>query len=79
LHRALEDFEPNPLVIDTDGLRLDPEAVASDVDSLQQLVAEGSTNALYAAVALYRGSLLEGVRIRNSAFQDFVRNEQERV
>jgi len=79
LRRALEEIDPNPLVIDGDGLSLDPRAVESDVASLQQLVAEGSTNALYAAVALYRGPLLEGVRIGDSVFQDFVRNEQERI
>jgi TolB-like protein/DNA-binding winged helix-turn-helix (wHTH) protein len=79
LRRALDDIQPNPLIIDNEGLSLDPEAVESDVASLQQLVAEGSTNALYAAVALYRGPLLEGVRIDDSAFQDFIRNEQERI
>jgi len=79
LRRALGELEPNPLVIDSDGLSLDPEAIQSDVTSLQQLVAEGSTNALYAAITLYRGPLLDGVRIGDSAFQDFVRNEQERI
>jgi len=79
LRRALGELEPNPLVIDSDGLSLDPEAIESDVASLQQLVAEGSTNALYAAITLYRGPLLDGVRIGDSAFQDFVRNEQERI
>jgi len=79
LRRELGRLDPCPLVVDDGGLSLDPKAVESDVDSLQRLVAEGSTNALYAAVALYRGPLLEGVRIGDPAFQEFVRNEQERT
>lgn len=79
LRRALERIEPCPLAVEGETLSLDPEAVETDVASLERLVAQGSTDALYAAVALYRGPVLAGLKVSDAAFEAFLRSEQERI
>ena len=79
VRRALKGIEPCPLVVQGEMLSLDDNAIETDVSSLEQLVAEGSTAALYSAVALYRGQVLEGFRVRDSAFEAFLRSEQGRI
>jgi TolB-like protein/DNA-binding SARP family transcriptional activator/Tfp pilus assembly protein PilF len=79
VRRALERIEPCPLVVKGETLGLDPDAIETDVHTLEQLVAEGSADALSSAVELYRGPVLEGLRVRDSAFEAFVRSEQERI
>ncbi|MEE8534138.1 MAG: BTAD domain-containing putative transcriptional regulator, partial [Alphaproteobacteria bacterium] len=79
LRRALEGTEPSPLIIDGETLALDPAAIEIDISTFERLVAEGSPDALQAAIALYRGELLEGVRVRDPAFEEFLRGEQQRL
>jgi DNA-binding SARP family transcriptional activator len=79
LRRAFHGMEPDPLVVEGDALSLSPHSIEIDVSSLEQLLTEGSTAALQSAVSLYRGPLLEGIRVSDPAFQAFLRDEQERV
>ncbi len=79
LRRVLEGTEPSPLIIDGETLALDPAAIEIDISTFERLVAEGSPDALQAAIALYRGELLEGVRVRDPAFEEFLRSERQRL
>lgn len=79
LRRAVAGLEPCPLVIEGETLALDPAAVDTDVLALERSAADGSADALRTAVALYRGDFLEGIRIRDRVFEEFVRLEQERI
>jgi TolB-like protein/Flp pilus assembly protein TadD len=79
LRRALERFEPCPLIVDGETLALDPAAVETDIITFESLVGEASPQALKSAVTLYRGKLLEGLRVRDPAFENLLRGEQERL
>jgi len=79
LRHAVEGLAPCPLVIEGETLSLDPAAVDTDVLALERSLADGSAEALQAAVTLCRGEFLEGVRVRDRAFQNFQRLEQERI
>ncbi len=47
--------------------------------TFELLAAQRTADALAEAAALYRGDLLEGIDIRETAFEDWLRGEQERL
>jgi TolB-like protein/Flp pilus assembly protein TadD len=79
LRRALNAIEPCPLIIDGDTIALDPTAFEADTVSFKKLLADGSPEALQSAVMLYSGEFLEGVRIRDPAFQAALHSEREQI
>jgi TolB-like protein/Flp pilus assembly protein TadD len=79
LRRALEGLDPCPLVVDGETLALDSAAVDADVLALERSASDDSPDTLRTAVALYRGDFLAGIRIRDRAFEEFLRLEQERI
>jgi len=79
LRRALGGIEPPPLIVEDDELALDPACFEADTFRFEALLTEGSPTALEAAIGLYRGAFLEGVRIRDPAFQTLVRGERQRL
>ena len=79
LRRAVGGLDPCPLLVQGESLALDPATVDTDVLALERYAADGSPDALEAAVALCHGEFLEGVRIRDRAVEEFLRIEQERV
>jgi len=79
LRRALKAVEPCPLIIEGESVALDPLAVEADTLAFERLVADGSPDALEAAIALYRGPLLEGVRVRDPAFENVLAGERQRL
>ena len=50
-----------------------------DVAAFERLLAEGTPDAAEAAIALYRGDLLEDVGIRDPAFEEWLRVERQRL
>src|SRR5262249_55425701 len=64
---------------DPDTVTLPSGAVATDVDTFQRLIARGSSAALSEAVELYRGDLLEGLRVSEVTFDDWLLGHRERV
>ena len=65
------------LFLGTDPLRLNPEAISSDVAEFDAALAVG---ALAEAVALYRGPFLDGFYLGDSpAFEDWVEQERSRL
>ena len=79
LRKALRGIEPDPLCTTGDSVLLDASAVAVDVGQFEDLVAQGTPDALLAAAALYRGDLLQGVRIRDRGFEGFIVPEREHL
>jgi TolB-like protein/DNA-binding SARP family transcriptional activator/Tfp pilus assembly protein PilF len=59
--------------------RLDPAAVTIDVAEFERLVHEGAPQALERAIALYRGDLLDGIGIRDPAFEEWLLVERQRL
>src|SRR5215475_6307015 len=64
---------------DPDTVTLASGAVATDVDTFQRLIARGSSTALAEAVELYRGDLLEGLRVSEVTFDDWLLGHRERL
>ncbi len=77
LRQAFKKIEPPPLIIEGETLTLDPAAVETDVITFRELISQGSPEALRSALALYRGEILEGTRVRDPEFEDFLRGEAE--
>jgi len=79
LRRALPATKPPILVVERDTMALDPAAVEVDVLAFARLAAGGTAKALEQAVALYQGDLLEGVRVTEEPFEDWLRAERARL
>jgi len=76
---ALAGVEPLPLVLDGDSVALDPAAVSTDVASFEQLVSSGSVDDLRQAAKLYEGDLLDGLALRDPAFDEWLSVERARL
>ena len=70
---------PSCLVERRDAVALDAAAVEVDVVTFERLVADGDPGALERAVTLYRGDLLEGLRIAEPAFEEWLMAERHRL
>jgi TolB-like protein/two-component SAPR family response regulator len=79
LRRALKGLEPSALIVDKEVLALDPLAAEIDTLTFASLIEEGSPEALQAAIGLYRGQLLEGVRARDRSIEDVLADERRRL
>jgi DNA-binding SARP family transcriptional activator len=79
LRRALPATKPPTLVADRDTLALDPAAVEVDVQAFERLAAGTTTKDLERASALYQGDLLEGMRVTEEPFEDWLRTERARL
>jgi len=78
LRRDLDGVEPSPLVVADDAVALDPSRVRVDAMEFARLAAGDGVQALREAMALYRGDLLDGLAIRDPAFEEWVARERER-
>jgi TolB-like protein/Flp pilus assembly protein TadD len=79
LRQCLPAAAQSSIVADRSTARLDPAAVAVDVATFEKLAGNGSTTALEQAVALYRGELLDGIGIRDLAFEEWLLVERQRL
>ncbi|HJT15377.1 MAG TPA: BTAD domain-containing putative transcriptional regulator, partial [Dongiaceae bacterium] len=79
LRQCLPAAAQSSIVADRSTARLDPAAVAIDVATFERLAGNGSTTALEQAVALYRGELLDGIGIRDPAFEEWLLVERQRL
>src|SRR5215470_11301385 len=71
LRRAFDPVQSLPLLADRGSICLDRAAVAVDVQTFENLVAEKTPQALASAVSLYRGDLLDGLAIDDPAFDEW--------
>jgi len=79
LRRALPKGDPPLLRTQRDSVWLEPEAVEADVGMLERLVNSGEPEALEQAAELYQGEFLEGLDVRDAAFEEWRRGEHERL
>ena len=79
LRQCLPAAAQSSIVADRSTARLDPAAVAIDVAAFERLAGNGSTTALEQATALYRGELLDGIGIRDPAFEEWLLVERQRL
>src|SRR5262245_44723728 len=76
LRKVLAGAKPSPLSMDGETVALVAETV--DVLEFEALVRDGRPDALRNAMALYRGDLLEGFRVDEPAFEEWLTRERER-
>jgi len=67
------------LVTERDGVTLDGATVEIDVAELRRQAGSGSLAALRAAAALYRGPLLDGLRLREAGFEEWLGQERREL
>ena len=79
LRRCLGGGEEGMLRGDRQSIALDRAAVDVDVLAFERLVRDGTLDALTQAAGLYRGDLLEGIAIRDPAFEDWLLVERQRL
>jgi DNA-binding SARP family transcriptional activator/predicted ATPase len=70
---------PTVLVLEGDGVALNPAWVDVDVLEFERRVAEGTPDALARALTLYRGDLLESPALREAPFEEWLLAERERL
>ncbi|MBI2215865.1 MAG: AAA family ATPase [Candidatus Rokubacteria bacterium] len=70
---------PGAVVCDASTVALDPARVDVDMVRLESLVRAGTPEALAEVAALYRGDLLEGIRVSEPAFEEWLLTERERL
>jgi TolB-like protein/DNA-binding SARP family transcriptional activator/tetratricopeptide (TPR) repeat protein len=79
LRRSLAGIDPPPFVFSGDIISANAAAISTDVARFERLVASGSVADLRLAAELYEGDLLDGVVIRDSAFQEWLTIERNRL
>jgi TolB-like protein/Tfp pilus assembly protein PilF len=78
LSRALAAVEPLPLVKGRDTLALDPQAIEVDAMVFERVAASAAVDDLRRAASLYVGELLDGLALRDAAFEDWLSGERQR-
>jgi DNA-binding SARP family transcriptional activator len=67
------------LSVNGNTVTVDPALVSVDVVTFEQLMVEGTPEALGQAVELYRGDLLEGFSLDEEPFEEWLFHERERL
>ena len=79
LRKSFGSLHPLPVLADRDSLTLDRAEVAVDVQEFEQLFGEGTPDAVARATTLYRGDLLDGLDVRDPAFEEWLLFERQRL
>jgi TolB-like protein/DNA-binding SARP family transcriptional activator len=79
LRQCLQAASRPPIVADRQSVRLDAAAVTIDVATFERLLSDGTPEGLEQAAALYRGDLLDGIGLRDPAFEDWLLIERQRL
>ena len=79
LRKALQTADSSPLRVAGETISLDPDLLEVDVATFESLVDSGAVQNLERAAALYRGALLDGVSVRDRAFESWLSYERERL
>ena len=79
LRRELPERDPPLLITDRDDITLDPSGVVVDVVTMDRLIDDRTKKALEQAADLYGGDLLQGLDVRDPAFDDWRSVEAERL
>src|SRR5262245_12423151 len=76
IRRVLVAHRVRALVVDGESVALDQAAVRVDVAVFDRLVAEGSLASLSRARSVYRGPFLDGLRLHEPGFEDWLMAER---
>jgi TolB-like protein/DNA-binding SARP family transcriptional activator/predicted Zn-dependent protease len=79
LRKTLGRLEPAPIVIDGERLSLAADAVEVDLRRFEELIQSDATADLERAIALYKGPFLDGLAVRDSACEEWLQHERERL
>lgn len=79
IRKALDDADKSFVLSDAESLALDGAAFAVDVLAFQELVSDGSREALKRAAELYTGDFLSGIETRSEGFDQWVDDERNRL
>ena len=79
LRQALGPEGAAAIVADRQSVRLDAAATSVDVAAFEELLATGTAEATERAIALYRGDLLDGIGVRDAAFEEWLVVERQRL
>jgi TolB-like protein/Tfp pilus assembly protein PilF len=79
LRQCLPSDNQAPIVADRSAAKLDPAAVTIDVADFEGLLRDGTPAALERAMTLHRGELLDGIGIRDPAFEEWLLVERQRL
>lgn len=79
LRRAFAELRPPPLAIEGDTVALALDAVETDVAEFERRAGDGTVDGLRSAASLYRGEFLDGLVIRDSAFEEWLAGERDRL
>src|SRR5262249_19996071 len=79
VRKSLDALESSLLVADREFLSLDRTRVTVDVLEFEQLIRDGSTDALDRAAMLYQGDLLDGLDLRDAGFDEWLLMERQRL
>ena len=79
LRRSFSRVPSMPLVTNRQSVTLDRDSVTVDVGAFEQLLGDETPEALERAIALYRGDLLDGIQVRDPAYEDWLLVERQRL
>jgi TolB-like protein/cytochrome c-type biogenesis protein CcmH/NrfG len=79
IRQCLQSADPQAVDADRQSVRLEPGAVTTDVARFERLLRDGTAEAIEQAAALYRGDLLDGMGVRDPAFEDWLLVERQRL
>ena len=79
LRRDLGGIQPPPLIVQGGTVALDGSVVSTDVAAFEELAASASVEELRRAAKLYEGDLLDGLAVRDPAFDDWLSFERSRL
>jgi DNA-binding SARP family transcriptional activator len=79
VRRALLRVKPPLLETSNETIALNDAGMDIDVRRFEQLAGSGDTKALTRALSLFGGDLLEGFRLREPRFDDWLHGERERL
>ena len=78
LRQCLPSSQPT-IIADRLSARLDPAALSIDVAEFERLASDASPDGMERAMTLYRGDLLDGIGVRDPAFEDWLLIERQRL
>jgi DNA-binding SARP family transcriptional activator len=79
LRKSLDSVQPSPVLADRELVSLERAAVTVDVTEFEQMMGAGTIEGLSRSTALYRGDLLDGLDIRDAAFEEWLLTERQRL
>ena len=79
IRKALDDAHKSVVMSDAESLAIDGTAFNVDVVAFQELIGEGTLEALHRAGELYSGDLLQGVETRSEGFDEWLQAERNRL